>query len=51
MGFGRRLGRWRARFAAPGLSQPMPVACEALMRRGSCQGTRSAGFLRAVFDG
>ena len=27
------------------------VAREVLMRRGSCLGTQSAGFLRAVFDG
>ena len=42
MGLGRRLGRWRARFAAPALSRIPVVAREALMRRGTC---RARGLL------
>ena len=42
MGFGRGLGRWRARFAAPALSRILLLAREALMRRGTC---RARGLL------
>ena len=42
MGFGRGLGRWRARFAAPALSRIPLLAREALMRRGTC---RARGLL------
>ena len=42
MGLGRRLGRWRARFAAPAFSRIPFVAREVLMRRGTC---RARGLL------